>query len=107
MGGFEQRREECRDSLGLRLVDEKPVFVPLTSQPGSNCRVSAQSGLPAISVPVGFTADGIPVGMEFLGREFMEGDLLEIAYSWEQATHHRRPPAATPGIDPHWSYPGI
>jgi hypothetical protein len=56
-------------------------------------------------VQAGFTADGIPIGMEFLGREFTEGDLLQIAYSWEQATHHRRPPDAnTPEIDPHWAY---
>jgi Asp-tRNA(Asn)/Glu-tRNA(Gln) amidotransferase A subunit family amidase len=56
--------------------------------------VSAHSGLPAISAPVGFTIDGLPVGMEFLSREFTEGRLLEFAYSWEQATHLRRPPAA-------------
>src|SRR5262249_3794158 len=50
-----------------------------------------------------FTADEIPVGMEFLGREFAEGALLEIAFSWEQATHHRRLPATTPEIEPQWS----
>ena len=92
------------DGLIYPTIRQKPIFVPATNQAGSNCRVSAQSGLPAISVPVGFTADGIPVGMEFLGREFAEGDLLEIAFSWEQATHHRRPPATTPEMDPHWPY---
>ncbi|HJZ72457.1 MAG TPA: amidase family protein [Vicinamibacterales bacterium] len=90
------------DGLIYPTIRQKPIFVPATNQPGSNCRVSAQSGLPAISVPVGFTTDGIPVGMEFLGREFVEGDLLEIAFSWEQATHHRRLPATTPEIEPHW-----
>jgi amidase len=92
------------DGLIYPTIRQKPIFVPATNQPGSNCRVSAQSGLPAVSVPVGFTDDGIPVGMEFLGREFTEGDLLEIAYSWEQATHHRRLPATTPEIEPRWSY---
>ena len=92
------------DGLIYPTIRQKPIFVPATNQPGSNCRVSAQSGLPAISVPVGLTADGIPVGMEFLGREFSEGDLLEIGFSWEQATHHRRLPATTPEIEPHWSF---
>jgi Asp-tRNA(Asn)/Glu-tRNA(Gln) amidotransferase A subunit family amidase len=92
------------DGLIYPTIRQKPILVPATNQPGSNCRLSAQSGLPAISVPVGFTADGIPVGMEFLGREFTEGDLLEIGYSWEQATHHRRLPSTTPEIEPTWSY---
>ena len=92
------------DALIYPTMRQKPVAVPLTSQPGSNCRVSAHSGLPAISVPAGFTPDGIPVGIEFLGREFAEGDLLELAYSWEQATYHRRPPATTPGLEPDWAY---
>ena len=92
------------DGLIYPTIRQKPVFVPSTSQPGSNCRVSAHSGLPAISVPVGFTADGIPVGMEFLGRQFSEGDLLSIAYSWEQATHHRQPPETTPEIAPAWTH---
>jgi Asp-tRNA(Asn)/Glu-tRNA(Gln) amidotransferase A subunit family amidase len=92
------------DGLIYPTIRQKPIFVPSTSQPGSNCKVSAQSGLPAISVPAGFTPDGIPVGMEFLGREFTEGDLLSMAYSWEQATHHRRVPATTPEIEPHWTY---
>jgi hypothetical protein len=99
------------DALIYPTIRQKPILVPATNQPGSNCRVSAQSGLPAISVQVGFTPDGgpasppIPVGMEFLGREFTEADLLGLGYSWEQATHHRRPPDRTvPEIDPHWSY---
>ena len=92
------------DALIYPTIRQKPIFVPSTGQPGTNCRVSAHSGLPAISVPVGFTSDGLPVGMEFLGRAFTEGDLLQFAYSWEQATHRRHPPASTPTIEPHWSY---
>jgi Asp-tRNA(Asn)/Glu-tRNA(Gln) amidotransferase A subunit family amidase len=91
------------DALVYPTIRQKPTVVG-TAQPGSNCRVSAHSGLPAISVPVGFTADGIPVGMEFLGPEFSEGQLLEFAYSWEQARHVRRPPASTPDLEPDWSF---
>lgn len=99
------------DALIYPTIRQKPVLVPSTSQPGSNCRVSAQSGLPAISVPAGFTPVGpapndlpVPVGMEFLGRAFTEGDLLQFAYSWEQATHIRRVPATTPVLEPRWAY---
>ena len=94
------------DALIYPTIRQKPILVPATNQAGSNCRISAQSGLPAISVQVGFTPEGpasppIPVGMEFLGREFTEGHLLGLAYSWEQATHHRRAPDRTvPEIQP-------
>ena len=70
-------------------------------QPGSNCSLSAISGLPAITVPAGYAADGMPVGLEMIGREFAEADLIRIAYAYEQATRHRRPPESTPSlIDP-------
>ena len=70
-------------------------------QMGSNCQLSANSGLPAITVPAGFTADGLPVGVELLGRAWSEPQLLKFAYAYEQATHHRHPPARTPVLDTH------
>ncbi len=62
------------------------------------------TGLPAITVPGGFSSPtidaplGVPVGVEFLGREWSEGALIGIAYAFEQATRYRRPPAATPPL---------
>jgi len=67
-------------------------------QPGTNCQLSASAGLPAISVPAGFTPDGLPVGLEILGREWDEPRLLQYAYAFENATRHRRPPASTPAL---------
>ena len=67
-------------------------------QSGGNCAASAASGLPAVTVPAGFADDGMPVGIEFLGRPFSEPDLLKIAYAYEQATRHRRPPSLTPTL---------
>ena len=64
-----------------------------------NCKPAANSGLPAIVVPAGFTPDGLPVGVELLGRMWSESQLIKLAYSYEQATHHRRPPASTPALN--------
>lgn len=68
------------------------------SQPGSNCSLSANTGFPALTVPAGFTPDGMPVGVELLGLPFSEPTLLGLGYDYEQATHHRTPPASTPPL---------
>ncbi|MBF6170202.1 amidase [Nocardia blacklockiae] len=53
---------------------------------------SPVTGLPAITVPAGFTAENLPIGVELLGRPLDDGKLLAMAYAYEQATHHRTPP---------------
>jgi Asp-tRNA(Asn)/Glu-tRNA(Gln) amidotransferase A subunit family amidase len=67
-------------------------------QPGSNCQLSATTGLPAIAMPAGFTADGLPVGLELLGSAFSEPTLLRIAYAYERNVQPRRPPKSTPAL---------
>jgi Asp-tRNA(Asn)/Glu-tRNA(Gln) amidotransferase A subunit family amidase len=49
-------------------------------------------GVPAVVVPGGFYASGLPFGLEFSARPWKDGDLLSIAYAWEQATKFRKPP---------------
>lgn len=49
-------------------------------------------GVPAVVVPAGFYASGLPFGLEFSTRPWTDGDLLGIAFAWEQATKLRRPP---------------
>lgn len=53
-------------------------------------------GIPAISVPCGFTSTGLPVGLMIAGPRFAEGRVLALARAYEQATewHRRRPPIA-------------
>jgi len=70
-----------------------PVEIP-ENQPFAElpCELAAHTGLPAIVVQAGFTDDGLPVGVELLGRAFSEPRLFELAYAYEQATRHRRPP---------------
>lgn len=49
-------------------------------------------GVPAIVVPAGFYDSGLPFGLEFSARPWRDGDLLAVAYAWEQTTKPRRPP---------------
>jgi aspartyl-tRNA(Asn)/glutamyl-tRNA(Gln) amidotransferase subunit A len=51
------------------------------------------TGMPAISIPCGFTGDGLPVGMQLLGGRWSEAQLLAIALTYEEATewHTRHP----------------
>jgi amidase len=85
------------DMLFHATYDHAPAVVPV-STPGTNRRLAASLSFPAISVPGGFFADGMPLGLEFLARPFAEGLLLKAAYDYEQATHHRRPPKTAPAL---------
>jgi amidase len=58
---------------------------------GGSSSLAAISGYPAISVPMGFI-EGLPVGITFFGRAWSEPLLIQIAYSYEQGTKHRKTP---------------
>ena len=60
-------------------------------EPGT-CQESAMTGLPQVTVPAGFLGNTYPFGVSFLGRLWDDGRMLALAYAYEQATHHRRPP---------------
>jgi amidase len=65
---------------------------------GNNRNLSPSLGFPALTVPAGFTTDGLPVGIEFMARMFAEPTLFRLGYAYEQATHNREPPASTPAL---------
>jgi amidase len=58
---------------------------------GGSTTPAAVAGYPNISVPMGYIAE-LPVGMSFFGRAWSENKLIALAYSYEQASKHRRPP---------------
>jgi len=90
------------DSLGVDALvyptsRRRPVPVG-EPQPGGTCGLSANSGLPALSAPAGFTDAGLPVGIEFLGRPFADVRLVGLAYALEQAAPRRAAPSTTPPL---------
>ncbi len=54
--------------------------------------------VPAITVPAGTTADGLPCGITFQGRAYEDGRLIALAHAYECAARHRRPPDSTPPL---------
>jgi Asp-tRNA(Asn)/Glu-tRNA(Gln) amidotransferase A subunit family amidase len=66
---------------------------PIEEFKGNNSAALApETGLPAVTVPMGYWQNKLPAGLQILGRPYSEGLLIELAYSYEQKTLHRRPP---------------
>ena len=65
--------EKADDPLSMYLADIYTVTADLV-------------GIPGISIPCGKTKEGLPIGMQILGRHFDESTILRLAHSYEQAT---------------------
>ena len=87
------------DALVYPTWSNPPRLIGDLNTPGgdNNQLFAPSTGFPAITVPMGYTrpdatAVGLPAGLQFLGRAWSEPTLIRLAYSYEQATHHRKPP---------------
>ena len=58
---------------------------------GGNTSPAAVSGYPSVTVPMG-SISGLPVGLSLIGRSWSEARLIELAFAFERATGHRKPP---------------
>ena len=96
--------DEGLDALAYPSWSNPPRLLgDLTTPDGNNSyQLSPPTGFPAITVPMGFVGADLPAelpaGLQLLGAPLGESTLIRIAYAYEQATGHRRPPAATPPL---------
>jgi amidase len=58
----------------------------------TNTVIASQAGLPALTIPVGFTEDGLPVGLELLGAPLSEAKMMQFGKGWESAAKPRAAP---------------
>lgn len=92
------------DAIVHKAVEHQPTLIkdgiapPFTDQKGAPHLNTFLVYTPTIVVPAGFTRDNLPAGVCFIGRPYDDGNLIKFAYAYEQATHHRKPPASTTGL---------
>lgn len=105
---MERKWAELFDSYDLIATPTNPVFAPHfgASEIGTSVgpittrelvrltRLFNPNGLPAISVPGGFSSEGMPIGLQIAGKQFNDDLVLAVANRYQQATdwHSRRPP---------------
>ncbi|HZG73750.1 MAG TPA: amidase family protein [Chondromyces sp.] len=80
-------REEGID-YALEAYDLDAIIFPNTT----GAAIAAKAGYPSVTVPAGYTTAGKPVGVTFTSTAYSEPKLIELAYSYEQATEHRVSP---------------
>jgi amidase len=89
------------DAIVHKAVEHQPTLIkdgvnpPFVDQKGAPHLNTFLVFVPTIVVPAGFTRDHLPAGVCFIGRPYDDGKLIQLAFAYEQATHHRRPPAST------------
>ena len=92
------------DAIVHKAVEHQPTLIkdgiapPFVDQKGAPHLNTFLVYTPTIVVPAGFTRDNLPAGVCFIGRPYDDGNLIKFAYAYEQATHHRKPPASTTGL---------
>jgi Asp-tRNA(Asn)/Glu-tRNA(Gln) amidotransferase A subunit family amidase len=92
------------DAVVHKSVEHQPTLIrqgvnpPYVNQKGVPHINTFLVFVPTVTVPAGFTRDNLPIGISFLGRPYSDGAMIRLAYSYEQATLHRKPPTSTPPL---------
>ena len=88
------------DAIVHKAVEHQPTLIkdginpPFVDQKGAPHINTYLVYVPSIVVPAGFTRDNLPAGITFLGRPYDDANMIKLAYAYEQATHHRKPPTS-------------
>ncbi len=98
---FREAIASVMDSLKLDAIvypswNDKPARIDNFQEEykGDNSQLIApHTGQPAFTVPMGFSPENLPAGLQFLGRMYDEPTLIKLVYAYEQGTQHRKPPA--------------
>jgi amidase len=94
--------EHRLDAIIHKAVEHQPTLIkdgvnaPFVDQKGAPHINTFLMSVPSIVVPTGYTSDDLPAGITFLGRPYSDDRMIQLAFAYEQATKHRRPPATTP-----------
>ena len=89
------KRATREEGIDAALVKDKLDAI-VSPTVGATWSMAAVAGYPYLTVPAGFGADGLPVGVAFFGRAFSEPTLIKFAYAFEQKTKARRAPEYLP-----------
>jgi amidase len=81
-----------------RFDKEDPTYSCTAYDEYAGGYIASTTGFPDITLPAGSTKDGLPVGISFIGLPYSEQKLLNLAYSFEQATLVRTAPTSTPKL---------
>jgi Asp-tRNA(Asn)/Glu-tRNA(Gln) amidotransferase A subunit family amidase len=91
------------DAIVHKSVEHQPTPIrdgvqpPYIDQKGAPHLNTFLVYVPSVVVPAGFTRDGLPAGITFLGRPYDDANMIKLAFAYEQATRHRKPP---PSVTP-------
>jgi aspartyl-tRNA(Asn)/glutamyl-tRNA(Gln) amidotransferase subunit A len=93
---------KINDALAVEMdtIKEKPAYDFFNARLGcSNTAPFDAYGIPALTLPCGFSKSGLPIGLMIAGPHFSEGKVLALAYAFQQATDwHKRKPELTPDM---------
>lgn len=106
----DERRMRAAYLAAMDAAEVDAIIMPAASYPpklngdrnttptGTTCWIASGLHWPALIVPMGYTGEDLPSGLQIVGRPWSEPGLIEIGYAYEQATQHRKPPASVPPL---------
>jgi amidase len=92
------------DAIVHKTVEHTPTLIrdyfnpPHSNMKGTTHLSTFLGPITTVTVPAGFTEEGLPVGITFFGRAFSEATMIRFAYAYEQSTQHRTAPKTTPAL---------